>query len=119
MASTQYSKVKGRKFENEVADYLRSFFPDAKREGGRNGANDKGDIDRVPEWTIEAKAEKSINLPTYLRELDAERANRDTPFGVVVVKARGTSDAGESFCVMRLKHFAPLMKVLAECTPPF
>ena len=110
----RYSKLKGAKFEVDVVSYLRSHGFTADRIS-RSGKNDQGDavITAPFEHTvIECKAEKSINLSGYLKELETEVMNHAIARGmmphdiggVVVVKARGKS-IGQSYVVTTLDRW--------------
>lgn len=97
------SKRKGSDFEIKLEAYLQSCMLPAKRQPAR-GKLDEGDIHLGDLWVIEAKAEKSINLPGYLAELEVEMANAERPYGVVVVKRRN-HQIGRSYVVMELDRF--------------
>lgn len=75
---------------------IREHFPhidpaDIERNGTTYGTNDKGDIRGLASWVVEAKNEKTISLAGYMREVETERLNAGTPYGVALVKARGKS----------------------------
>lgn len=114
MASTRYSKDKGRNFENEVVDYLvGNGFPDAERRR-LTGAQDKGDIAGVPLACIEAKHEKSYKLPEWLREANAEAINANVPIGVVWARQNGKTGAGNGFVIMSPDTFMLLLKAYQQ-----
>lgn len=95
-----YARRKGSQWENEILRELRAHGYTAERLH-LTGREDEGDIVFQPHTLptiIEAKAEKQIDLPAYLREVELERHNyakhrglERVPDGVVVVKARGKS----------------------------
>jgi hypothetical protein len=94
------NRRKGSAAELAVAKWLNANgFPQARR-AASGWADDRGDIDGVPELTVEVKNEKRIDLPGYIRELEAEMMNRDTQLGVVVVKRRGSSDPDDWYAVL-------------------
>lgn len=102
---------KGRDAEIRVARYLAEHgFPHAEPTRRSGWADDRGDIDGTPGIAWEVKAEKRIDLPGYLAELEAEIANAGASTGAVVVKRRGTTDPGEWYAVMPLRRLAPLLK---------
>jgi hypothetical protein len=102
------NKAKGTTWETTVAGYLNEAGLHAERTGSADA--DKGDI-HAGEWTFEAKAEKVINLPGYLRQLAAaveRRAGARWWKSAVWVKNRrhGVRDA---YVVMSGEHFRGLM----------
>jgi hypothetical protein len=105
------SRVKGSRFEHALLDYFLSHKIQASLLAPA-GRLDQGDLvldwDGVP-MVVEAKAEKRIDLPEYLRQLEAEvdhyrdRHNVD-PVGIVVVKRRN-APIGQSYVVSALDKF--------------
>lgn len=105
------SKRKGSKYERDCVEFLREYgWPDAERAYGAGRKDDVGDIDGIVGCCIECKAEKSIDLPGYLRELEREMAAKKVEMGVVLVKRRGAANAAESYAVMPAWLWADLMK---------
>lgn len=96
------SKQKGTRFESDVVFYLTACGHIVERRA-LAGTLDKGDIAGLP-GVIECKAEKSIDLPGYMREVAAEKANAGAPWGVAVVKARGKATR-DAYVVMPLHEF--------------
>lgn len=96
------SKQKGTRFESDVCAYLNEHGHPVERRA-LAGALDKGDIAGLA-GIVECKAEKQIDLPAYMREVDAEIANANAPWGVAVVKARGKS-TGEAYVVTPLRRW--------------
>ena len=74
-------------------------FPPARRTGA-GWTDDRGDIEGIVDLTVEVKNEKRIDLPGYIRELEAEMMNRDTQLGVVMVKRRGSADPDDWYAVL-------------------
>jgi hypothetical protein len=74
-------------------------FPLARRTGA-GWTDDRGDIEGIVDLTVEVKNEKRIDLPGYIRELEAEMMNRDTQLGVVMVKRRGSADPDDWYAVL-------------------
>jgi hypothetical protein len=102
------NKAKGTSWETEVTNYLNQCDLDARRTGSADA--DKGDI-HAGDWTIEAKAEKVINLPGYLRQVSdaVERRPDGLPWkSAVWVKNRrhGVKDA---YAVMSGEDYRALM----------
>ena len=85
---------RGAQWETDLALYYRANgFPIAERRA-RTGINDRGDLTGISPLTVhEAKNEKTIHLPGYLREAEAERVNAGAALGIVLVKRRGASVA--------------------------
>lgn len=118
--TSRANKRKGGAWETEVvADARGRRGLDAERQP-KNGSRDSGDIViRYPglHLVIEAKNEKSINLPGYLEELRVEvnnyRAARPnvTAAGVVFVKRR-SHGAARGYAVMEVDAFYDLLAML-------
>jgi hypothetical protein len=105
MPSPQQSKRSGRAAEQQVVEWLRgNGYPHAERRI-LAGAKDRGDVAGVVGLTIEIKAEKRLDLPGYLRELDVERSNTGDEHGLVIVKRRGTLDVGDWFAVQTVRDW--------------
>ncbi len=89
------NKVKGTRWESEVASFLNVCGLDARRTGSADAGS--GDIHFSGEWTVEAKNEARINLPGYLAQLGTEvtRSGRYLHKAAVWVKRRqrGVADA--------------------------
>ena len=103
---------KGADWEQKVADYLKEAFPLAERRV-KNGRYDRGDTSGVPNVCIECKAERSIDLPGYLGELDVEQANADARFGFVFVKNR-RHGIGDGYAVLSIEKARALLVVLRD-----
>ena len=69
----------------------------------KNGRLDRGDITGIPNVVIECKAERVIDIPGYLGELELEMENDGAAFGFVFIKNRrhGTEDG---YAVCSIKH---------------
>lgn len=94
------NRRKGTAAELAVAKWLNANgFPLARRTGA-GWTQDRGDIEGVPDLTVEVKNEQRIDLPGYIRELEAEMMNRDTQLGVVIVKRRGSTDPDDWYAVL-------------------
>lgn len=105
------NKQRGTSWETVVVNFLNECGLNAKRTG--SAAADMGDI-HAGEWTVEAKAEKTIDLPGYLRQL-ADAVERRQAWedayafkSAVVVKNRRHS-VKDGYAVMALENFRALM----------
>ena len=103
---------KGAAWETEVARYLADIFPGVERRV-KNGRLDRGDISGLPNVCIEAKAERSIDLPGYLDELEVEQANADARFGFVFVKNR-RHGIGDGYAVLSIAKARELLVLLRD-----
>ena len=104
------SRVIGTRWESDVVAYLVDHgFPEAERRA-LHGGLDRGDIAGVPGVMLECKAERSLDLASYVDEVEIQTANAKARIGAAVVKRRNrpTSDA---YVVMTL---AQLVEILAE-----
>ena len=94
---SSYNKVKGSKFETDVMKYLRKLGHFAERLA-KAGSNDEGDIVTIiagQTYILECKNRKSLNLPAFWDEAQAEAKNYAkargmvaTPPAFVIVKRR-------------------------------
>jgi hypothetical protein len=76
------------------------------------GQRDEGDIDLgngIP-VVLEAKAEKTVNLAGYIKELDAEIVNAGAETGFVIIKRRGTRDVGKYYALTTVEHANALLR---------
>ena len=83
---SQYNKTKGSKFETDVMKYLRKLGHFAERLA-KAGANDEGDIVTIiagQTYILECKNRKSLDLPQFWAEAQAEAANYAKARGLVV-----------------------------------
>ena len=106
---TNSSKDKGSAYERLVVMYLKAHgFPKAQRRYGAGAVNDTGDVHGVPEWVLELKAEKKIDLAGYMDETMLEKSNAHETFGAAIIKRRNKS-VGQSYVVMPLEQFCELL----------
>ena len=103
---------KGAAWETEVERYLADIFPSVERRV-KNGRWDRGDISGIPNVVIEAKAERVIDLPGYLRELEVEKVNAGADFGFVFVKNR-RHGVGAGYAVMSVEDARSLLAYLQQ-----
>ena len=83
---SSYNKAKGSKFETDVMKYLRQLGHFAERLA-KAGANDEGDIVTIiagQTYILECKNRKSLDLPQFWAEAQAEAANYAKARGLVV-----------------------------------
>jgi len=108
-AQMRAAKAKGRDAENDVVEWLRANGrPHAERRR-LTGSSDQGDIAGLPYVVIEVKAEKSIDLPGYLRELETEIRNANADTGVVIVKRRGSTDVSTWYAVLPAQRWLDVL----------
>lgn len=95
------SKIRGTRWESAVRDWLnaRGF---ATFRPALHGAQDKGDIFGVEDWTIQCKDVAKIDLAGAVDDARQQAANAATPFFVAVVKRRRRG-VGEAYAVMPLE----------------
>ena len=103
---------KGSQWETDVAKYLAEEFPGVERRV-KNGVLDRGDITGLGSVVIEAKAERTIDLPGYLKELEVECANADARFGFVFVKNR-RHGIGDGYAVLSIAKARELLVLLRD-----
>jgi len=109
---TNPSKSTGTRFETEATDYLNAKELNARRTGSAEVG--LGDIHfgiLSQEWTLEAKAEREIDLPGYIKQLNAAVERRGVPAAfksAVVVKNRRHS-TGDAYAVMDFFHYRQLV----------
>lgn len=109
---------KGQDAERAVVAWLREHgYPDARRYLSGDGRQ-PGDVDGVPGVCLEVKNRAALDLPGWLRQLDAEAPPHCLSF--VVVKMRGVTDPGQWALVTRLNRLPelcePVAVVLGEST---
>lgn len=107
MANPQ--KRKGDAFENEIVKYLQGA---GWREACRSRAgwsDDKGDLEGL-KFTFECKNQKTLALPSWIRELEVEAANAKTYIGAVIHKRQRETDPGEQFATMPMKYLVQLLR---------
>lgn len=106
------NKANGTRWETILAGYLTQVGLMNGEADGRTGSADadKGDL-WAGEWTLEAKAEKTIDLPGYLKQLAAAVERRQGAYSyksAVLVKNRRHS-VGDGYAVMSIENFRALM----------
>lgn len=79
-------RIKGHSFERATAIKLRSIWPDSKRGFQcRNNKDLNPDVD-IPEFFIECKAHKRVNIRAALTQAETKRKESDKRIPVAVCK---------------------------------
>jgi hypothetical protein len=106
---TSPERRKGTGFELEIVNFLRTHgFPFAERAYGAGRPDDRGDIDGIPGWTLEAKNHKEFDLAGWCREALEESLNARTSWWAVIAKRRNRP-VSDAYVVMPLEQFARLL----------
>jgi len=113
---TSPQKRKGSAAELAVAKWLRKLGWIHAERSRAGWQDDRGDIDGMPGVCIEVKAEKKIDIPGYLRELEVEIENAKAWTGTVIIKRRGSTNVDDWYAVMPAKIWGELMLMLDQPT---
>lgn len=113
---TSPQKRKGSAAELAVAKWLRKLGWIHAERSRAGWQDDRGDIDGMPGVCIEVKAEKKIDIPSYLRELEVEMENAKAWTGTVIIKRRGSTNVDDWYAVMPAKIWGELMLMLDQPT---
>ena len=113
---TSPQKRKGSAAELAVAKWLRKLGWIHAERSRAGWQYDRGDIDGMPGVCIEVKAEKKIDIPGYLRELEVEMENAKAWTGTVIIKRRGSTNVDDWYAVMPAKIWGELMLMLDQPT---
>jgi len=111
---TNPQKNKGDRAELEAARLLADRTGwNVRRKLGAGRADDTGDLDNVPDTTVQVKdyADVLRAIREGLPALRVQQANAGTPFAALLVRRRG----GEWIAVMDLNQLAALLR---EATAP-
>jgi len=111
---TSPQKRKGSAAELAVAKWLRKLGWIHAERSRAGWTDDRGDIDGMPGVCIEVKAEKKIDIPGYLRELEVEIENAKAWTGTVIIKRRGSTNVDDWYAVMPAKIWGELMLMLDQ-----
>lgn len=107
--TTSPQKRKGSAFELDIVQYLKEHgFPYAERAYGGGRPDDRGDINGIVGWTIEAKNRKEMDLAGWCSEAAGEATNAHSRFWAVIAKRRNRSIA-DAYVVISLAQFAALL----------
>jgi hypothetical protein len=113
---TNPSKAKGDKAELEICRILADLtgFP-ARRKLGAGRTDDTGDLDGIPDCTVQVKnrpGDPLRSIREILAELPTQQANAGTTFAAGLVRRPG----GRWMAVMDLEQLATWMR--EAITPP-
>jgi hypothetical protein len=111
---TSPQKRKGSAAELAVAKWLRKLGWIHAERSRAGWQDDRGDIEGMPGVCIEVKAEKKIDIPGYLRELEVEIENAKAWTGTVIIKRRGSTNVDDWYAVMPAKIWGELMLMLDQ-----
>lgn len=101
-------RAKGTRFESDVVDVLRAWFPWVERRAP-SGARDRGDIAGVPGFALECKNAARMELAAWVDEALTEAEHAGSTYGAVVHKRRG-KPAERAYVTMELRGFAALLR---------
>jgi hypothetical protein len=104
------ARAKGTAAETLVVRYLQStYWPFAERRA-LAGGQDKGDITGTPGLAWEVKSAKTLCVPAWLRETEAERVNAKADYATLVIKPTGVGGTrvGEFYALMDREKFRAL-----------
>jgi Holliday junction resolvase len=111
---TSAAKRKGSAYERTIVQYLREcgFAVDRTRAGW---SDDRGDIHGIesPEgvpFVFECKNQRTLRLPDWIRELEAEIGNAGGVAGVLVHKKHGTTAPEDQYATLPLGMLVQLLK---------
>jgi hypothetical protein len=108
------SKKKGSLFEREVCEYLRAYFPAVERRV-LAGALDRGDVAGLPDWAVEVKATRDIDLAGALNEAEREANNAGAIWYAAIIKRRNRN-IGQAYVTMPLYLWAELVRRFHDAT---
>lgn len=103
---TSSAKDQGTQFETEVAVYLQGWgFP--ARRTVQTQALDMGDIEGVPDFTLQCKSGARVDYPKVMAETLSQAERAQTRYGAIVkANGRGVKNA---LVVMPMETFARLV----------
>lgn len=102
-------KAKGRETENLLVEYLESFGLEVERRR-LTGAADQGDIAGWKNVCVEVKSGAKLDIPGWMRELEAEIINSKAKTGFLAIRPKGKPNPKDWFIVMSTDRFMELMK---------
>ena len=111
---TSPQKRKGSAAELAVAKWLRKLGWIHAERSRAGWTDDRGHIDGMHGVCIQVKAEKKIDIPGYLRELEVEIENAKAWTGAVIIKRRGSTNVDDWYAVMPAKVWGELMVMLDQ-----
>lgn len=103
------SRRKGANAENEVVKYLRgNGFPYAERR--LTGSDDPyGDVTGIPGVVIEVKNHATLDLGTWVAQLEDELHHTKADVGAVIHKRKGRTNVGEWYATLPAAVLARLL----------
>jgi len=111
------AKAKGLDTENRFVLWLIEVWGLVNVERRRlNGILDKGDIsgwvrqDGTKAVCVEVKSGASLDLPGWLRELAAEKANAKADVGFVTVRPKGKPNVDDWYGIMPMPELMVLLR---------
>ena len=66
------AKRRGSKFETDVVAYLATHGSPAAERRVMGGSRDRGDVAGIPNWTLELKADRALDMAAAIREAAVE-----------------------------------------------
>lgn len=108
---TTPSKRKGSKYENDICVYLRSQGHNQAARTPAGATADRGDINGIPNWTLEAKNRRDLAtaIAAGLDQAHAARTVTGTRWAAAIVK-RPRRPIEDSYVIVALADFAELIK---------
>lgn len=104
------NKNRGSQWERDVASYFRTHgFPQADRRYGAGIQFDKGDLVGIPDFAIECKNTRTIDLAQFVAEAVAEAINARVKYGAAIIKRR-QRPVKDAYVVMTLEQFTQLLQ---------
>ena len=108
-AVTGAAKRKGDQAEREAAALLADHLGvPARRKLGAGRLDDEGDIDGVPDCTVQVASYRDVGqaLTRKLRECPVQQERAGTPFGATLIRRHG----GQWFVALTVEQFAALYR---------
>lgn len=112
------SRQKGKRFEREVANFLKKVFPNATR-GKSQSAHDatfRPDVDGLPDHWVECKNRKRVDLRAALIQGETEASDAgDSRSAVAFCKDAPLDGKKSEWIIMRPETFLELCKKAYQC----
>lgn len=104
------AKAKGRETENSWVGYLHSWGLTQVERRRLMGSFDQGDISGWKNVCTEVKSGAKLDIPGWLRELDAEIINSNSEVGYIAVRPKGLPNPKDWYIVLRPDMFMTIMQ---------
>jgi hypothetical protein len=104
------AKSKGRMTENIWVGYLHSWGLTKVERRRLMGSFDQGDISGWDRVCTEVKSGAKLNIPGWLKELDAEIVNSKSEVGYLTIRPKGLPKPEDWYIVLRPDMFMTIMK---------